>query len=114
MRIKIIDKKITESELREIAKDFYIDMIKGVVDIEKEILAMGGEYHIDANMVLIKNGSKQQNIWGFNWYFDKTQDERIEYVSLINIRPAQGNRAMEIQDASLRDAVKTIILKYLS
>lgn len=113
MRIKIIDKKITESELREIAKDFYIDMIKGVVDIKQEILAMGGEYHVDANAILIKNGSKQQNIWGFNWYFDKTQDERIEYISLINIRPAQGNRAMEIQDASLRDAMKTIILKYL-
>lgn len=113
MRIEIIDKKITESELREIAKDFYGDMIKGVVDIEQEILAMGGEYHIDANMVLIKNGSKQKNIWGFNWYFDKPQDERIEYISLINIRPAQGNIAMEIQDASLRDAIKTIILKYL-
>jgi len=39
--------------------------------------------------------------------------ERIEYISLINIRPAQGNRSMEIQDASLRDAIKTIILKYL-
>lgn len=114
MHIKIIDKKIAESELREIAKDFYIDMIKGVVDVEQEILAMGGEYHIDANMILIKNGSKQQNIWGFNWYFDKTQDERIEYVSLINIRPAQGNRAMEIQDPYLRDAMKTIILRYLS
>src|SRR3989344_2311841 len=113
MRIKIIDKKIAENELREIAKDFYIDMIKGVVDIEQEILAMGGEYHIDANMILIKNGSKQQNIWGFNWYLDKPQNERIEYISLINIRPAQGNRSMEIQDASLRDAIKTIILKYL-
>lgn len=114
MRIKIIDKKITESELREIAKKFYDYMIKGVVDIEQEILALGGEYHIDANMVLIKNGSKQQNIWGFNWYFDKTKDERIEYISLINIRPTQGNRAMEIQDKSLRNTMKTIILKYLS
>lgn len=113
MHIKIVDKKITESELRKIAKDFYGDMIKGVVDIEQEILAMGGEYHIDANMVLIKNGSKQQNIWGFNWYFDKARDEQIEYISLINIRPAQGNRAMEIQDASLRDVMKKIILKYL-
>jgi len=113
MHIKIVDQKIAEHELREIAKDFYIDMIKGVVDVKREILAMGGEYHIDANMFLIKNGSKQQNIWGFNWYFDKPQDERIEYISLINIRPAQGNKAMEIQNEPLRDAMKTIILKYL-
>ncbi|MDO8523190.1 MAG: DUF5674 family protein [bacterium] len=114
MDIKIIDKKITESELREIAKDFYGEMVKGVVDIEREIIAMGGEFHMDANIILIENGSKQQNVWGFNWYFDKTGDERIEYVSLINIRPGQGNRKMEVQDVSLRDKMKTIILKYLS
>lgn len=114
VNIKIIDKKIKESELREIAKDFYGDMVKGVVDIEREILAVGGEYHMDANMMLIENESKQQNVWGFNWYFDKTGDEQIEYVSLINIRPAQGNRVMEVQDMSLRDKMKSIILKYLS
>jgi hypothetical protein len=114
MNIKIIDNKITESELREIAKEFYGEMVKGVVDIEREILAMGGEYHMDANEMLIKDGSKQQNVWGFNWYFNKKEDERIEYVSLINIRPAQGNRKMEVQDTSLCDKMKLVILKYLS
>ena len=114
MNIKIIDKKITEPELREIAKDFYGDMVKGVVDVEREIIVMGGEYHMDANVVLVENGSRQQDIWGFNWYFDKTGDERIEYVSLINIRPAQGNRTMEVQDSFLRNKMKTIILRYLS
>lgn len=114
MDIKIIDKKITEKELREIAKDFYGDMIKGVVDIEREIIAMGGEYHMDANMLLIENDSKQQHIWGFNWYFDKNSDEQIEYVSLINIRPAQGNRTMEVKDLNLRNKMKSIILKYIS
>ncbi len=113
MNIKIIDKKITESELREIAKDFYGEMIKGVVDIEREILALGGEYHMDANNKLIENGSRQQNIWGFNWYFDKKRSKEIEYVSLINIRPKQNNRTMEVQNISLRDRMRTIILRYL-
>lgn len=114
MNIKIIDKKIEESELREIAKDFYGHMIKGVVDIEREILAMGGEYHMDANMILIENDSKQPHVWGFNWYFDKDGDEQIEYISLINIRPAQGNRTMEVENLDLRNKMKSIILKYLS
>ena len=114
MNIKIINDKISEKELREIAKDFYGNMIKGVVDVEREILAMGGEYHMDANEILIKNKSKQQDIWGFNWYFDKSGDERIEYVSLINIRPGQDNRKMEVQNVFLRDRMKSIILKYLS
>ena len=89
-------------------------MIKGVVDIEQEILAMGGEYHMDANVVLTENGSKQKDVWGFNWYFDRNDDERIEYVSLINIRPLHGNKVMEVQDAVLRDKMKNVILKYLS
>jgi len=114
MNIKIIDKKISEPELREIAKDFYVEMVKGVVDIKNEIIAIGGEYHMDANVTLIDNGSKQQDIWGFNWYFNKSDDERIEYISLINIRPMQGNRVMEVQDLFLRDKMKSIILKYLS
>ena len=114
MKIKIIDKKIAEMELRKIAEVFYIEMIKGVVDIEREIIAVGGEYHMDANIVLIEKGSKQQNVWGFNWYFDKKGNKRIEYVSLINIRPAQGNRTMEVQNTALRDKMKNIILRYLS
>ena len=73
MIVKVIDQKITESELREIAKDFYVDMIKGVVDIEREILAMGGEYHIDANMVLIENGLRQQDLYGFYFHFYKVR-----------------------------------------
>lgn len=113
MDIKIVDKKISENKLREIAKEFYGNMVKGVVDIERGILAMGGEYHMDANNVLIENGSKQPNIWGFNWYFDRLHEERIEYVSLINIRPAQGNRIMEVQDPVLRDKMKLIIYKFL-
>lgn len=113
MNIKIINKKISDSELREIAKEFYGKMIKGVVDINREILAMGGEYHMDANVVLIDNGSKQEDVWGFNWYLDKSGDDRIEYVSLINIRPKQGNRTMEVQDNALCDRMKSIILKYL-
>lgn len=109
MNIKIIDNKISEFELREIAKDFYGDIVKGVIDVEREILALGGEYHMDANIVLIENGSKQQNIWGFNWYFNKNEDDKIEYISLINIRPTQGNRTMEVQDIFLRDKMKKII-----
>jgi len=114
MNIKIINKKISENELREIAKEFYGSMIKGVADVEREILAMGGEYHMDANVALIENGSKQPNVWGFNWYFDRSGEDRIEYISLINIRPAEGNRGMEVQDSSLRDKIKSVILKYLS
>ena len=84
-------------------------MIKGVVDIGKEIVAFGGEYHIDSNNILINNGSSQSDIWGFNILFDKPRESWIEYVSLINIRPHANNFDMEVQDAAIRDKMKKIV-----
>ena len=109
MNIKIVEDKITLGEIREIAKEFYVSMIKGVVDIEKEIVAFGGEYHADANEILIENGSLQSDVWGFNIYFERPKDSWIEYVSLINIRPQANNLEMEIKDKDIRKRMKTII-----
>lgn len=107
MDIRIIKEKISKKELEELAKEFYVEMVKGVVDIERDIIALGGEWHIDANQVLIQDGSKQENLWGFNIYLDK----RIEYVSLINIRPAQNNRTLEVEDPKIREKMFVIINK---
>lgn len=109
MDIKIVEEKITFLELKDLAKVFYKTMIKGVVDIEKEIVAFGGEYHMDANMLLINNGSLQENIWGFNLYFDRPMNTRFEYISLINIRPQAHNFDMEVQSMIIRDKMKAII-----
>ncbi len=109
MNIKIVKDTIGHSEVEELAKEFYRDMIKGVVDLEREIIALGGEYHIDANNVLISDGSKQKDIWGFN--LNLGGDIDIEYTALINIRPAAGNNGMTINDGAIRDKMKKIITK---
>jgi len=111
MDIRIIKDKVSKNELPDIAKEFYVNMVKGAVDVENEIMALGGEYHVDANMVLIEHDSRQDNIWGFNLYLEKESDDWIEYVSLINIRPADGNRSMFIENKQLRDKIKEIINK---
>lgn len=109
MNIKIVSGQITLDELREIAKEFYGNMIKGVVDIKKEIVAFGGQYHMDSNLRLIEMGSEQKNVWGFNINFDQPKENWIEYVSLINIRPLVGNRRMEVEDEEIRETMKKII-----
>ncbi len=109
MKIKIVEDKVSLQELREIAEEFYVTMAKGVVDIKKEIVAFGGEYHADANEVIIENGSRQNDVWGFNIYVDRPRASWIEYISLINIRPQAGNSEMEIQDTAIRDKMRTII-----
>jgi hypothetical protein len=109
MNIRIITKPITRAEAKEIAKEFYVDMVKGAVDIEREIIALGGQWHMDANSVLTGDGSSQSAVWGFNLYPDKEGDDRVEYVALINIRPALGNRDMFIEDAGIRRKILSII-----
>ena len=111
MNIKIITEKITKLELEELAKEFYVEMVKGGADIEKGIIALGGEWHIDANIVLMDDGSKQENLWGFNIYLNKEKSEMLEYNSLINIRPKQGNKSMEIESEEIRNKIFEIVNK---
>ncbi len=109
MRIEIITEPITRAEAGEIAKEVYGTMVKGVADIEKGIIALGGKWHMDANTRLTEFGSAQDAVWGFNLYPEKNGEERIEYYALINIRPAQGNRDMYIEDATIREKIHDIV-----
>jgi hypothetical protein len=84
--------------------------IKLAVDVERSILAGGGEYHADCEEVLLADGSRQQDIWGADWYPDQ---RKVEFGALINIRPHQGNRSMEIEDPKLRAKIETIIRRLL-
>ena len=109
MIIRIVEDAISIDELRDIAKEYYVDMIKGVVDISKDIIAVGGEYHMDANMKILENGSVQADVWGFNIFFDRPKDKRIEFTSLINIRPQAGNMSMEVEEEATRNKMRDII-----
>ncbi len=111
MIIKIVTDKISKAELEEIAKEFFIGMIKVVVDVKKEIMAVGGELHVDANQVLIENGSKQQDIWGISIYFSKPAEDWIEFFSLINIRPKEKNFSQDIESREIREKIKNIVNK---
>ena len=94
--IKVIDKKIDKHILKEICDAHFKTMVKFVVDIKLKKMGVGGELHSDAEELLINEGSNQEDIWGANLYPYKSADERLEYTSLINIRPGQGNLSMEI------------------
>ena len=110
MEIVFADKKIGREELEKIVKSSSLgDFIKGVVDVEKGVLALGGELHVDALEVLVERGSAGPDIWGFNIYPDFSRDKRLEFISLINIRPSAGNRSMEIQNEDLKKKITAII-----
>ena len=83
-------------------------MMKIVVDVEKEILAIDAEMHADLENLLLLNQSEQQHLWGANIYPFKEEDY-LEYTSFINIRPSQNNRSMEVIDPEIREKIMQIV-----
>lgn len=109
MTIKIVKEKISQNELEQLARDTFVNMIKGVVDIDQKIIALGGEMHADAERALLEQGSQQESLWGFNLFLQKSKDERLVYESLINIRPWQNNLSTLVQDEKLKQAMRNLI-----
>lgn len=109
MPISIIERPIKKSKLVKLAKEQFGDLIKAVVDIEREILVIGGELHSDEEALLLEQGSKQKNLWGINLYPEKTGEELIEFDSIINLRPSQGNRSRDVNDPNVRLQIRKII-----
>lgn len=106
--IVIIEKKIEPAELARLVGAYFEGMVKYVVDIERKVAAVGGELHADAEHLLLESGSRQENLWGANYLPGIGADDCIEYTSLINIRPAQGNRTMLIADSEIRERVREV------
>ena len=112
-KIRIIKEPVTLEELRKIAEERFGDMVKAVVDIEREIMAVGGDLHSDQEALLIENGSKQENLWGINIWLDRPMEEMIEFDSIINIRPRQGNRSRFVEDENIRNKITEIVKKLI-
>lgn len=107
--MKLIDTKISKKELADIAKERFGDMVKAVIDIELGIMVVGGELHADEEALLLEHGSKQENLWGINIYTDKPDNERIEFDSMINIRPRQNNRSRDVLDPAIKNKITIIV-----
>ncbi|MBI4038879.1 hypothetical protein HY384_02880 [Candidatus Daviesbacteria bacterium] len=107
--ILIIRKKATEEELQKMAEDFS-GYIKVVVDIERGILAGGGKRHVDAEQLLLKEGSKQDNLWGGGL---DLETKEVDYNSMINIRPILGNMSRDIMSQEIREKFDKNIKKFL-
>ena len=111
--IKIIREKIGAKEIEFFLGNPFHEMIKFVADIEKGILALGGELHSDAEALLLESGSSQKDLWGANFYPRNPKEKRIEYTSLINIRPSVGNRSMEVKDLGIQKRIQNIVERLL-
>lgn len=107
--MKIIKNKISIQELQKMAENMFGDLVKAVVDVEKEIMAIDAELHSDEEALLIENESSQNNLWGINIYPYNQGQEMIEFDSMINVRPSQGNRSRGIDDPKIQKLIIKIV-----
>jgi hypothetical protein len=108
-RIVVVRSRIEPTTLAMLVGDPFEGMVKFVADVDRRILAVGGELHVDAEAVLLEEGSRQDALWGGNYYPGKGPEGCLQYTSLINIRPSQANRGMEVADPAVRDRMREIV-----
>lgn len=109
MQILLIKTKATKKQIEQMLQALQT-YIKLAVDVERGILAGGGELHADCEAILLRDGSKQENIWGADWIPSK---KKVSYEAMLNIAPRRNNRSMEIQDPKIRALVDHVTRELL-
>lgn len=105
MEIMIVREPATATQIAEMRREFG-NFIKLAVDLKRQILAAGAELHADCEQALLRDGSSQENIWGGDCYPDLGE---VGFESLINIRPRQSNRSLELQSPVLREQFEGVV-----
>lgn len=108
-RGNILREPVRRADLERMAADQFGDMVKGVVDVARRIMAIGGELHSDDEAALLDDGSRQEDLWGINLYPGESGEGWIEFDSMINVRPRQANRSRDVEDESVRRAIREIV-----
>lgn len=111
--MEIISEGITLDQLKIMAKESFGNLVKAVVDIEKHLMAVGGSLHADEEALLLGNGSKQENLWGINIYPDVDIEDRIEFDSMINLRPGVGNLTRGVGDKVIRQKIVEVVKRLI-
>lgn len=111
--MKIMEEMIERGELARAEYVVEGEFVKGVVDVKRQILAIDAELHADIERELLEQGSNQYDLWGINLYFDEEGDDLIEFDSMINVRPAQGNRSRGVDDEKTQQRIREVVGKWV-
>jgi len=105
----IVSESISLPELKKMAEERFGILVKAVIDVKKEIMAVDAELHADQEALLLEKGSKQEDLWGINIYPEMPENEQIEFDSMINLRPSQGNRTRGVDSPEIRQKIIEIV-----
>jgi hypothetical protein len=108
--IEIIRSRVALDHLRALAEGLFGELVKAVVDVGQGMMAIGGDLHADEEALLLTQGSIQPELWGINLYPDQHGESGwIEFDSMINVRPRQGNRSRSVEDPAIRRRIVEIV-----
>ena len=110
----IIKQTLKFGELKQMAERLFGDFVKAVVDVDRKLLAVDAELHADLEALLLEDGSQQRSLWGINVYPELPEEQRIEFDSMINMRPSQGNRSRGVEDEAIRRKIAAIVERRLA
>src|SRR3990172_2474872 len=105
----IVRDEVRRSDLAALAESQFGDMVKAVVDVARGVMAIGGELHSDEEALLLDDGSRQADLWGINLYPTQEGESWIEFDSMINLRPGQGNRSRDVKDEGTRARIREVV-----
>jgi hypothetical protein len=94
----------TTEEIKQLSEEFEV-YIKTVIDIEKKICSAGMDRHFEGEQILLKEGSKQKNLWGGGI---DLETKEIDFNSFINIRPRDNNTKNDIQSEAIKKVYKEL------
>ncbi len=109
MQLITLEQPISRAELAAMATHLFGNLVKVVVDSERKLMVVDAELHADLEAFLIEQGSKQADLWGINLYPEIDGDEWIEFDSMINLRPSQGNRSRDVEDPQIRQKIIALV-----
>lgn len=109
--MELLTEKISLTGLKDMATRTFGNLVKAVVDVERNLLVVDAELHADEETFLLENGSRQDDLWGINLYpeFPKSDENFVEFDSMINIRPLADNKSRSVDNPDIRAKILRIV-----
>lgn len=112
--MKLLIQSLSLMELKAMAQTKFGNLVKAVVDLDKNLIVVDAEMHADEEQYLLNNGSRQSSLWGINLYPEKFgQPEFVEFDSMINLRPSQNNFSRGIKDKKIKRQIIYLVSQWI-
>ena len=113
MEITLVEGPITREQIKAAAWPYYEEVVKAVVDVEKKVMAIGGEMHADEEQFLLRSGSRPEHLWGINILTARTGPDMVQFDSIINVKPRSGNRTRGVDNPTTREQIRQLVLSFI-